>query len=146
EEPPQLLDACVAASTAAGVKLVPGCRVLDIETSAGTMSGIHHEQGVTKCGVLVNAAGGWSRSLPGAAWLPLAPLRHQLAITGPIAGVRPEEPIVRVIDDAVYVRPARGGLMVGGFERNPLPVDPALQGDGFEMDQLSLDGSVLRGL
>ena len=52
----------------------------------------------------------------------VAPVRHQLLITEP-AEISPAEPIVRVVDAAVYLRPVRGGLMLGGFERGPLPFD-----------------------
>jgi glycine/D-amino acid oxidase-like deaminating enzyme len=43
-------------------------------------------------------------------------VRHQLLITEPTAQVDPADPIIRVVDAAVYLRPARGGLMFGGFE------------------------------
>jgi hypothetical protein len=42
-----------------------------------------------------------------------------LLITAPTAEVDPADPIIRVVDAAVYLRPARGGLMVGGFEPEP---------------------------
>jgi len=51
------------------------------------------------------------------------PTRHQLLITEPIAGVGPEFPIARVIDANVYVRHERGGLMLGGYEPDPLQPD-----------------------
>ena len=44
-------------------------------------------------------------------------------ITEPIPGVAPELPIARVIDANVYVRHERGGLMLGGYESDPLQVD-----------------------
>jgi glycine/D-amino acid oxidase-like deaminating enzyme len=67
-------------------------------------------------------------------------------ITEPIDGVDAEQAIVRVIDTAVYVRPARGGLMLGGFEADPLALDVARQRDDFSMDAVPLDPSVLRRL
>ena len=50
----------------------------------------------------------------------------------------PADPIVRVVDAAVYLRPARGGLMVGGFERGPLAFDV-----GAPPDDVPLDAAVL---
>jgi len=67
------------------------------------------------------------------------PTRHQLLITEPIAGVTPEFPIARVIDANVYVRHERGGLMLGGYEDDPLQPD-ALPED---ITQLPLDVDVL---
>ena len=66
-------------------------------------------------------------------------MRHQLLITEPIAGVGPEFPIARVIDAHVYVRYERGGLMLGGYEPDPLQPD-ALPDD---VAALPLDVDVL---
>jgi glycine/D-amino acid oxidase-like deaminating enzyme len=71
--------------------------------------------------------------------LPVVPTRHQLLITEPIAGVTPELPIARVIDANVYVRHERGGLMLGGYEADPLQPD-ALPDD---IAELPLDIEVL---
>jgi len=72
--------------------------------------------------VVVDAAGAWARLLAEAlgATLPVVPTRHQLLITEPIPGVGPHFPIARVIDANVYVRHERGGLMLGGYEADPL--------------------------
>jgi glycine/D-amino acid oxidase-like deaminating enzyme len=78
--------------------------------------------------------------------VPVAPVRHQLLITAPIADVNPADPIARVVDAAVYLRPARGGLMVGGFEAAPLPLDPRHQPASFRTDDVPLDLGVLRKL
>ena len=51
-----------------------------------------------------------------------------------------------MVDAAVYLRPARGGLMVGGFEPGPLPVDPEQQPASFSTDDMPLDLGVLRKL
>ena len=47
---------------------------------------------------------------------------------------------------AVYLRPARGGLMLGGFEAGPLPLDPRQQPDSFSTDDVPLDLGVLRAM
>jgi hypothetical protein len=73
-------------------------------------------------------------------------VRHQLLITEPQPQVDPADPIVRVVDAAVYLRPARGGLMVGGFEHDPLPADPRGQPACFTTDDVPLDLGVLRRL
>ena len=57
------------------------------------------------------------------------------------------EPIVRVIDAAVYLRPARGGLMFGGFEADPAAARPAAPSRAcFSTDDVPLDLGVLRDL
>jgi glycine/D-amino acid oxidase-like deaminating enzyme len=97
---------------------------------------------------VVDAAGAWTRQvaqLPGAD-VAVAPVRHQLLITEPApaaAAVSAAQPIVRVVDAAVYLRPARGGLMLGGFEADPVPVDPRAQPASFRTADLELDLDVL---
>jgi glycine/D-amino acid oxidase-like deaminating enzyme len=101
--------------------------------------------------VVVDAAGAWVRQalslISGALaspQIPVASVRHQLLITAPTADVDPADPITRVVDAAVYLRPARGGLMVGGFEPDPLAVDPRHQPASFTTDDVPLDLGVLR--
>jgi len=78
--------------------------------------------------------------------VPVATVRHQLLITTPLAQIDPDDPIASVVDAAVYLRPARGGLMVGGFEADPLPVDPEHEPASFSTDDMPLDLGVLRDL
>ena len=99
--------------------------------------------------MVVDAAGGWVRHVAG-----LAGARVPVAAGPPPAAdhrahgtqVDPADPITRVADAAVYLRPARGGLMFGGFEPDPLPVDPRHQPASFTTDDVPLDLGVLRQL
>ena len=43
----------------------------------------------------------------------------------------------------MYLRPARGGLMLGGFEAAPLAVDPRAEPPEFDTDDVPLDRDVL---
>ena len=97
---------------------------------------------------VVDAAGGWVRQVAGLAGarVPVAPVRHQLLITTQVPEVDQSDPIVRVVDAAVYLRPARGGLMLGGFEADPLPVNPQAQPTWFSTDDVPLNLGVLRQL
>jgi hypothetical protein len=72
-----------------------------------------------------------------------APVRHQLLVTEPVPEVPAGAPITRILDCAVYLRPACGGLMLGGFEAAPLPVDPRAEAPGFDTDDVPLDRVVL---
>jgi glycine/D-amino acid oxidase-like deaminating enzyme len=64
----------------------------------------------------------------------------------PLPGVRPEQPITRIIDANVYVRPDKGGLMLGGYEPDPVQYDMAALPESFGIDDMPLDLSVLRRL
>jgi glycine/D-amino acid oxidase-like deaminating enzyme len=145
EEPIRLIEAYVAACQRLGAEVAEHEPVIGISVTAGRVAGVETERRTITAPLVVDAAGGWVRQvaeLAGAS-VALAPVRHQLLITAPTAQVDPGDPIARVVDAAVYLRPARGGLMVGGFEPEPLPVDPRDQASSFSTDNLPLDLGVL---
>src|SRR6185295_10908835 len=99
------------------------------------VEGVRTPRGTIATRVVVDAAGGWTRVVAAelGGRLPVVPTRHQLLITEPIPGVGPEFPIARVIDANVYVRHERGGLMLGGYEPDPLQVDLAALPSTFDI-------------
>ena len=122
--------------------------VIGIPVTGGRVTGAQTADRLIAAPVVVDAAGGWVRQVAelAGAPVPLAPVRHQLLITGPDPEIDPADPIVRVVDAAVYLRPSRGGLMFGGFEAGPLPLDPRQQPSSFTTDDLPLDLAVLHKL
>jgi glycine/D-amino acid oxidase-like deaminating enzyme len=145
EEPGDLIRSYVAACLAHGVTLLENEPVIGITLAGGRVAGITTPARSITTGTAVDAAGAWTRQVAALAGgdTALAPVRHQLLITEP-ADLDPSDPIIRVVDAAVYLRPARGGLMVGGFEADPLPVDPRRQPPGFRTRDVPLDLNVLR--
>jgi glycine/D-amino acid oxidase-like deaminating enzyme len=148
EEPASLIQACVAACQRLGAMVAEDEPVTGITVTGGRVTGVETARRPITAPVVVDAAGGWVRQVAALAGarVPVAPVRHQLLITEPTVLVDPGEPITRVVDAAVYLRPARGGLMVGGFEPGPLPVDPEQQPASFITDDVPLDLGVLRQL
>ncbi len=148
EEPSSLLQAYIRAAELRGASLVPHTRVTGIRVQAGDVAGVVTAQGEIATPVVVDAAGAWARRVGdlARATVPVMPVRHQLLITGPVEGVEAGHAILRVIDTAVYVRPARGGLMLGGFEADPLALDLAPQREDFSIENVPLDPSVLNRL
>jgi len=147
-EPGQLPLGYARASEKLGATLRPHTTVTGMVTESGAITRVLTDKGEIRTGVVVDAAGAWVRLIARLAGskVPLVPMRHQLMITVPLPGVRTGQPIVRVIDVNVYVRPERGGLMLGGYETDPLPYDDARLGQGFTIEELPLDLSVLRRL
>ena len=148
EEPASLIQACLAACQRHGAVVTENEPVIGIPVTAGRVAGVETQYRSITAPVVVDAAGAWVRRVAelAGAQLPVATVRHQLMITAPIADLDPADPIVRVVDAAVYLRPARGGLMVGGFEPDPLPVDPRHEPASFTSDDVPLDLGVLRRL
>jgi glycine/D-amino acid oxidase-like deaminating enzyme len=145
EEPGALIDAYLAAARRAGVRVLADEPVTAVTSSAGAITGVATAARSIETGVVVDAAGAWVRQVGelAGAWVAAAPVRHQLLVTEPLPEVPAGAPITRILDCAVYLRPARGGLMLGGFEAAPLPVDPRAEPPGFDTDDVPLDRGVL---
>ncbi len=148
DEPASLIQAYLAACQRHGAVVTENEPVIGIPVTAGRVTGVETDRRLIAAPVVVDAAGGWVRRVAGLAGarVPVATVRHQLLITEPTGEVDPAGPIIRVVDAAVYLRPARGGLMVGGFEPDPLHVDPRRQPRSFSTDDVPLDLGVLRRL
>ena len=140
-EPIELINAYVAAARLRGVEVLEHESVTAITLSGREVAGVETSRRSITCPVVVDAAGAWTRQVAefaGAA-VALAPVRHQLLITEP-TDISQADPIVRVVDAAVYLRPARGGLMVGGFETGPLAFDVSAPPAETPLDRAVLDG------
>jgi glycine/D-amino acid oxidase-like deaminating enzyme len=153
EEPDDLVQAYLAAGRLRGVEVLEAEPAIAVLAEHGRVTGVDTSERRIETPVVVDAAGAWARQVAELARGPfprckvyVAPFRHQLLITEPSASVQASDPIVRVIDAAVYLRPARGGLMVGGFEPDPMPLDPRLQAESFSTDDVPLDLGLLRKL
>jgi sarcosine oxidase subunit beta len=141
EEPMSLVEAYVAACRHHGVELLEGEPAISVTLSGGRVAGVDTTRRSLPARAVVDAAGAWTRQVAelAGATVAVAPVRHQLLITQPTAAVEVTAPIARILDAAVYLRPARGGLMAGGFEPDPLPLDPRLQAADFTTDDVPLD-------
>lgn len=144
EEPRSMLLAFWQAAERLGARVIGHAPVTGIRVESGAVTAVATPRGEIRTPLVVDSAGVWSRIVGRMAGVdvPVQPVRHHLRITSPVAGVDPVQPVVRLIDAATYVRPARGGIMYGGFEQDPLALDPANLGDGFSMDRLPLDHAV----
>ncbi|MFO0996123.1 MAG: FAD-dependent oxidoreductase [Alphaproteobacteria bacterium] len=88
--------------------------------------------------IVIDAAGAWASLL---AWeagfgLGMAPVRSHYWITTPDGGFPPSMPFVLMPDANVYVRPERGGLVIGLREAQSVSVDPRTlppELDGFQL-------------
>lgn len=140
EEPRSMLLAYRQAGERLGMQTIGHTPAIGITVENREVQAVQTPRGTIATPLVVDTAGAWARHVGRMATVdvPIQPLRHQLRITSPIAGIAATDPVVRLIDSAAYIRPARGGLMYGGMESNPLPIQPA-DVDGFSMDRLPLD-------
>jgi glycine/D-amino acid oxidase-like deaminating enzyme len=148
EEPGSLIQAYLAAARAHGATVLENEPVTGIFITGTRVAGVQTASRSITARAVVDAAGAWVGQVAGlaGATVPVAGVRHQLLITAPSPDIDPSAPITRVVDAAVYLRPARGGLMMGGFEADPLPLDPGEQGASFSTDDVPLDIGVLQAM
>ncbi|HEY2552591.1 MAG TPA: FAD-binding oxidoreductase [Streptosporangiaceae bacterium] len=148
EEPASLIRAYLDAGRLHGVQVLEAEPATGVTLAAGSVAGVETTARSISAAAVVDAAGAWTRQVAALAGadVSVAPVRHQLLITEQSALVDAGAPITRVVDAAVYLRPARGGLMFGGFETGPLHIDPRMEPPSFSTGDVPLDLGVLRKL
>ncbi|HLU73009.1 MAG TPA: FAD-dependent oxidoreductase [Nonomuraea sp.] len=111
-----------------GARFLGGHTVVGIEQHGGRVTGVAVEDGdryrVIKAEVVVCAAGFWGPSIGAMAGLtvPLLPLAHQYARSGPVPGSRGTGPILRHQDRDLYFRHHGDRIGVGSYAHSPMPV------------------------
>jgi len=147
-EPSKLAIGLMQRAVELGARALPFTRVTDVLRQDGRATGVQTTRGELRADVVVDAAGAWTTLVADQVGIrvPLQPVRHQLYVTEPIRGVEPLQPVVRLLEPSVYVRHEKGGLMFGGYEDAPRPVDPATLPPGFQIANLELDRGVLDAL
>jgi 4-methylaminobutanoate oxidase (formaldehyde-forming) len=144
EEPKSLLVALMQAGRRVGMETVGHTAVNGIDVKNGEVRGVPTTRGYVGPPVVVDAAGAWSRIVGHMAGVDvkIVPMRHSLCITAPVDGVPADLPIIRITDAAGYARPARGGLMYGIFEPDPLPFGPE-PGQTMSLDMVPVSRAAL---
>ncbi len=106
-----------------GVVSIEGCAVEAVHLENGAVSGVRTSQGEIQCEILVNCAGMWAREVGALAGVsvPVQPVQHQFMVTEPIDGVKPDLPTLRDPDRLVYFKEEVGGIIMGGYELDPIP-------------------------
>jgi 4-methylaminobutanoate oxidase (formaldehyde-forming) len=106
-----------------GVTIAEGVKVTGIEVETGRVRAVVTDKGRVTCDKLVICAGQWSRTLGRMAGvnIPLVSVQHQYLITEAIDGVKSDLPTLRDPDRLTYWKEEVGGLVMGGYEPNPMP-------------------------
>ena len=107
----------------AGATILEDTKVTRIIAEDGVVTGVDTPQGVITCDKLVICAGQWSRQIGASIGVnvPLVAMEHQYMITEAIDGVTPGLPTLRDPDRLTYYKEEVGGLVMGGYEPNPIP-------------------------
>ena len=141
EHPATLPLAFIQALRDRGGVALEHAEVTGVVVENDAVQAVETVRGRIEAPVVIDAAGAWTRILGELVGRTIAlwPVRHQLCITEPLGEVDPRHATVRVMDAKVYVRPAKGGLMFGAYEPDPLAVDPRDRPAGFELTALEVE-------
>jgi glycine/D-amino acid oxidase-like deaminating enzyme len=145
-DPAQVAAGFARAAAARGVAVLPRTDVLSIGIEGGKVRGVRTAEGVISAGIVVDAAGAWTRQVAEASGIPvpLVPTRQQLIVTEPLEGATAELPMIRIMDAAVYVRPCLGGFLWGVYEETPRFFDMAALARDFHVKDMPLDIEILK--
>ncbi len=120
-DPTGLTNALAAGAKNRGAKIFLNTSVEGINVKDGRVTEVVTNKGTIKTEIVVNASGMWGREVGKMVGLnlPVVPMAHLYIMTKPIAGVTHSFPNLRDPDLLVYWREEVGGLITGGYERQP---------------------------
>ncbi len=121
--PSDITMALAKGARMAGATILEDTDVLSIEVDRGRVRAVHTSKGRIECDAVVCCAGQWTRTLAATVGVnvPLVSVEHQYIITTPIDGVTRDLPTLRDPDRLTYYKEEVGGLVMGGYEPNPIP-------------------------
>src|SRR5207253_7214296 len=121
-DPSQLTFALVEGARRRGAEICEDTRVTGIEVREGRVHRVITDKGGIETDLVVNAGGMFAPEIGRMAGVnvPLIPFAHEYLITRP-AGLPLDMPTMRDPSLLVYYRPESGGLIMGGYEREPAP-------------------------
>ncbi len=124
-----------------GARIFEDVAVTGLEMGEGKVTGVVTDQGTIKCETVVNCAGQWAREIGAMAGVnvPLVSVQHQYLITEAIEGVTPNLPTLRDPDRLTYYKEEVGGLVMGGYEPDPIPFAEEGIPKGFHFTLLDSD-------
>jgi 4-methylaminobutanoate oxidase (formaldehyde-forming) len=121
-DPSQLTFALVEGARRRGAEICEDTRVTGIEVRDGRVRKVITDKGDVETELVVNAGGMFAPEIGRLAGVnvPLIPMAHEYLITKP-SGLPLDMPTMRDPSLLVYYRPESGGLVMGGYERDPAP-------------------------
>jgi len=120
--PSDLTQALAKGARMQGVTIVEDVAVTGITVVDGRATGVATSLGDIGCEAVVNCAGQWAREIGRMAGVsvPLVSIQHQYLITEAMGAPR-DLPTLRDPDRLIYFKEEVGGLVMGGYEPNPIP-------------------------
>jgi 4-methylaminobutanoate oxidase (formaldehyde-forming) len=120
--PSDITQALARGARMKGARLVEDCTVTAVVIERGRVVGVKTDLGDIACEAVVNCAGQWAREvgLLAGVSVPVTSVQHQYLITEPFDVPR-NLPTLRDPDRLVYFKEEVRGLVMGGYEFDPIP-------------------------
>jgi glycine cleavage system T protein len=121
-DPSQLTFALAEGARRGGAEIRTNTRVTGIHVERGRVKAVETDGGRIETETVVNAGGMFAAEIGRLAGVivPIVPMAHEYLVTRP-AGLPLDLPTMRDPSFLVYFRGESGGLIMGGYERNPAP-------------------------
>src|ERR1700693_2054939 len=139
-DPSQLTFALVEGARRRGAEICEDTRVTAIDVAGGKVRRVITDRGDIETDLVVNAGGMFATEIGRLAGVnvPIIPMAHEYLTTSP-SGLPLDMPTMRDPSLLVYYRPESGGLIMGGYERDPAPwgmdgIPPDFNGKLLEPD------------
>jgi sarcosine oxidase subunit beta len=114
-DPTSLLNGYVARAREKGARFREQEPVIAVERDGDRVRSVRTASGEIACATLVNAAGAWGGEVGKLAGvdLPIVPLRRQIFVTDPVAGLDREFPLTVEFATSLYFHRESGGVLMG---------------------------------
>ncbi|KAK7899175.1 hypothetical protein WMY93_020028 [Mugilogobius chulae] len=124
---PDVNHALAVAAAGHGVQIQERTTVQQVLVEKGQVVAVQTDRGSIECEFFVNCAGQWAYELGQASEMkvsvPLHGCEHFYLLTKPLPDpVQSDTPVILDMDGRIYARPWQGGILSGGFEKNPKPI------------------------
>ena len=119
-DPNGLLQGYVSNARRLGATLSTSTPAVGIDVSGGRVQRVVTKMGAIDTSTVVIAGGPWSGQIGAMAGidLPIQPIRRQIAVTGPIPGLRPSFPFVIDFSRSLYFHREGNGILTGMSNRD----------------------------
>ncbi len=105
-----------------GARIFEDTKVTEVIVEDGVIKGVETDKGRINTPIVIACCGQWTRQFAKQVGVnvPLVPVEHQYMVTDQIEGVTPDLPTLRDPDRLTYYKEEVGGLVMGGYEANPI--------------------------
>ena len=120
--PSDITQSLAKGARMAGARIFEDTKALSVDIEKGVIKGVETEKGYIECAVVIACCGQWTRNFARTVGVnvPLVSMEHQYMVTERIEGVPANLPTLRDPDRLTYYKEEVGGLVMGGYEPNPI--------------------------